>query len=141
MQLVAAFWSPHSLKASLQIAPCKSDFDPPCLTTLKGAFCLQLFNFKINVIIKYLGMTSVFVIVLKHGDDWTSTTVKFEQDRESKFLGIIFYRKRFSLLPLIKYIKNKCLKALNLLKILAHASRGAYRATLLRLYRSLVRSK
>ena len=41
----------------------------------------------------------------------------------------------------IKYLKAKCLKALNLLKVLSHTSWGADRTTLLKLYRSLVRSK
>ena len=38
-------------------------------------------------------------------------------------------------------MKAKCLKALNLLKVLSHTSWGADRATLLHLYRSLIRSK
>ena len=38
-------------------------------------------------------------------------------------------------------MKAKCLKALNLLKVLSHTSWGADRTTLLRLYRSLIRSK
>ena len=59
---------------------------------------------------------------------------------ESKFLGILFYRK-LSFIPHIKYLKAKCLKALNLLKVLSHTSWGADRTTLLKLYRSLVRSK
>ena len=59
---------------------------------------------------------------------------------ESKFLGVIFDRK-FSFIPHIKYVKAKCLKALNLLKVLSHTSWGADRTTLLHLYRSLIRSK
>ena len=43
---------------------------------------------------------------------------------ESKFLGILFDRK-LSFIPHIKYIKAKCLKALNLLKVLSHTSWGA----------------
>ena len=43
---------------------------------------------------------------------------------ESKFLGIVFDRK-LSFIPLIKYLKAKCLKALNLLKVLSHTSWGA----------------
>ena len=52
---------------------------------------------------------------------------------ESKFLGILFDRK-LSFIPHIKYLKAKCLKALNLLKVLSHTSWGAYRTTLLKLY-------
>ena len=54
---------------------------------------------------------------------------------ESKFLGILFDRK-LSFIPHIKYLKAKCL-----LKVLSHTSWGADRTTLLKLYRSLVRSK
>ena len=46
-----------------------------------------------------------------------------------------------SLIPHIRYIKAKCLRALNLLKVLSHTSWGADRFTLLHLYPSLVRSK
>ena len=56
---------------------------------------------------------------------------------ESKFIGIIFERK-LSFIPHIKYLKAKCLKALNLLKVLSHTSWGANRTTLLKLYWSLV---
>ena len=59
---------------------------------------------------------------------------------ESKFLGVIFDRK-LSFIPYIRYIKAKCLRALNLLIVLSHTSWGADRFTLLHLYRSLVRSK
>ena len=59
---------------------------------------------------------------------------------ESKFLGVIFDRK-LSFIPHIKYVKAKCLKALNLLKVLSRTSRGVDRTTLLHLYRSLIRSK
>ena len=59
---------------------------------------------------------------------------------KSKFLGILFDRK-LSFIPHIKYLKAKCLKALNLLKVLSHTSWGADRTTLLKLYRSIVWSK
>ena len=59
---------------------------------------------------------------------------------ESKFLWVIFDRK-LSFIPHIKYVKAKCLKALNLLKVLSHTSWGADRTTLLHLYCSLIRSK
>ena len=59
---------------------------------------------------------------------------------ETKFLGVIFDRK-LSFIPHIRYVKAKCLKALNLLKVLSNTSWGADRPTLLHLYRSLIRSK
>ena len=43
--------------------------------------------------------------------------------------------------PHIKYLKARCQKSLNLLKVLSRTEWGADRTTLLKLYRSLVRSK
>ena len=50
-----------------------------------------------------------------------------------KFIGLIFNRK-LSFIPHIKYLKVKCLKALNLLKFLSHTNWGADRTVLLQLY-------
>ena len=55
--------------------------------------------------------------------------------------GPLVFDRKLSLIPHIKYLKAKCLKALNLLKVLSHTSWGADRTTLLKLYRSLVWSK
>ena len=44
-------------------------------------------------------------------------------------------------LPHIKYLKTKCLKPMNLFKIIAHQTWGADQSTLLTLYRTLIRSK
>ena len=57
-----------------------------------------------------------------------------------KFLGLIFDRK-LSFIHHIIYLKAKCLKALNLLKVLSHTNWDADRTVLLQLYRSLIRSK
>ena len=57
-----------------------------------------------------------------------------------KFLGIIF-DKKLSFIPHINYLKVKCHKALQLLRVVAHTDWGADKSTLLKLYRSLVRSK
>lgn len=59
---------------------------------------------------------------------------------ETKFLGIIFDNK-LTFRPHIAYLKKKCLKAINLLRVVAHTDWGADGITLLKLYRSLVRSK
>ena len=59
---------------------------------------------------------------------------------EVKFLGIIFDSK-LTFKPHIANLKKKCLKAMNLLRVLAHTDWGADSTTLLKLYRSLVRSK
>ena len=59
---------------------------------------------------------------------------------EIKFLGVIFDR-RLSFIPHLKYVKKKGLKALNILKVIGNSEWGADRKFMLRLYRSLVRSK
>jgi len=59
---------------------------------------------------------------------------------QTKFIGVIFDNK-LTFLPHIRYVKEKCVKALNLLRAVAHTSWGADQHTLLHLYRSLVRSK
>ena len=43
--------------------------------------------------------------------------------------------------PHIKYLKARCQRALNVLKVLSRTDWGADQTTLLKLYRSLVRSK
>ena len=59
---------------------------------------------------------------------------------EFKFLGILFDSK-LSFIPHVNYLSNKCQKALNLLRVVSNMDWGADRKVLLRLYRSLVRSK
>jgi ribonuclease HI len=60
--------------------------------------------------------------------------------QETKFLGLIFDSK-LNFKAHIKYLRDRGTKALNLLKVLAHTDWGADCATLLKLYRSHVRSK
>jgi len=59
---------------------------------------------------------------------------------ETKFLGLVFDRK-LTFVPHLRYLRIKCLKALNLLRVVAHTSWGGDQQTLLYLYRSLIRSK
>ena len=59
---------------------------------------------------------------------------------ETKLLGVVFNRKLTSAAH-IKYLKDRCLKALNLLRVVAHNDWGADSATLLKLCRTHVRSK
>ncbi len=59
---------------------------------------------------------------------------------ETKFLGLIFDSK-LNFISHIKYIKKKCQKALDLLRVVAHTDWGGDRSILLQLYRNLVRSK
>ena len=58
---------------------------------------------------------------------------------ETKFLGILF-DKKLTFIPHIKNLKAKCLKALNLLKVIAHTDWGADKKVLLNLYRTFIRS-
>ena len=60
--------------------------------------------------------------------------------KEVKFLGVIFDIE-LSFVSHIKMLKEKCTKALNVIKVVANSKWGADRITLLHLYRSLVRSK
>ena len=59
---------------------------------------------------------------------------------EAKFPGLIFDSK-LSFIPHIKYLKSKCLKALDLLKVISNTKWGGDEETLLQLYRTLIRSK
>ena len=59
--------------------------------------------------------------------------------KEAKFLGLIWDTK-LTFEPHIKYLKALCQKSLNILKVLSRTEWGADRTTLLKLYRSLVRS-
>ena len=57
-----------------------------------------------------------------------------------KYLGIIFDRK-LSFIPHIKYLRTKCNKTIKLLRTIAHTNWGGSKETLLKLYRSLIRSR
>ena len=57
-----------------------------------------------------------------------------------KYLGIIFDRK-LSFISHIKYLRTKCNKTIQLLRTIAHTNRGRSKETLLKLYRSLIRSR
>ena len=57
-----------------------------------------------------------------------------------KFLGLIFDNK-LNFMPHITYIKEKCKKALNILKVVSHMDWGADSKVLIQLYKSLILSK
>ena len=59
---------------------------------------------------------------------------------QTRFLGLIF-DNRLSWVPHLKDLKNRCMKALDILRVLSHVSWGADRNQLLHLYKSLVLSK
>ena len=54
---------------------------------------------------------------------------------------MFFDKKKLMFVPHVKYLKTKCLKAMNLLKIVSRTDWGGNRKVLLHLYRSLIRSK
>jgi hypothetical protein len=54
---------------------------------------------------------------------------------ETKFLGLLFDRK-LTFIPHLKYLKAKCMKTLNLLRVVGRTDWGADRKVMLRLYRS-----
>ena len=57
-----------------------------------------------------------------------------------KFLGLVF-DKKLTFIPHLKYLRSSCNKRLQLLRVIAHTEWGVDRRTLLKLYRSLIRSK
>ncbi|GFS90512.1 RNA-directed DNA polymerase from mobile element jockey [Nephila pilipes] len=57
-----------------------------------------------------------------------------------RFLGVIFDRK-LTFLPHILYLRRKCEKSLNILKVLSNTSWGADRTSLLRVYQSVILSR
>ncbi|GFV42585.1 putative RNA-directed DNA polymerase from transposon X-element, partial [Trichonephila clavipes] len=56
------------------------------------------------------------------------------------FLGVIFDR-RLTFLPHILYLRKRCEKSLNILKVLSNTSWGADRTSLLRVYQAIVLSR
>lgn len=60
--------------------------------------------------------------------------------KETKFLGLNFDIK-LSFIPHIKKLRNRCFKVMDVIKVLARIKWGADCEVLLRLYRTLVRSK
>ena len=61
-------------------------------------------------------------------------------EEQVKFLGLLFGRK-LNFIPHIKYMKDKCRKELQLLRVISSKDWGGDRTTLLRIYRSHIRSK
>ena len=60
--------------------------------------------------------------------------------KEAKFLGITFDSK-LSFIPHLRNLRAKCLKAMNLLRVVAHRDWGGDFITLIKLYRCFIRSK
>ena len=76
-----------------------------------------------------------------HPDPYlTLNNVPLPVENEFKFLGITF-DKKLSFVAHLKLLKLMCSKSLNLLRVVAHKDWGGDFATLIKLYRSLIRSK
>ena len=60
--------------------------------------------------------------------------------KETKFLGILPDSK-LTFVPHIKGLKKKCVKAMDLLRVVSNTDWGGDRTDILRLYRALVHSK
>ena len=75
---------------------------------------------------------------LNLGLPYGNAHIEFVQ--EHKFLGLIWDTK-LNFKAHIKYLKQKCYKALNLIKVVSHTVWGADSKTLIKLYKSLVLSK
>ena len=60
--------------------------------------------------------------------------------KETKFLGVLFDQK-LSFIPHLKALKTKCLKALDIMRVVANQEWGVDKSVLLNLYRSFIRSK
>ena len=67
-------------------------------------------------------------------------TMRIPVREEARFLGVIFDRK-LTFVPHMKQLRASCQNALNILKTISGADWGADRVSMLRLYRSLIRSK
>src|SRR5207253_3412195 len=59
---------------------------------------------------------------------------------QARFLGLLF-DNRLTWIPHLRQLKDKCFRAMNILRVLSGSSWGADRTVLLRLYRALIRSK
>lgn len=59
---------------------------------------------------------------------------------EVKFLGLIFDRK-LTFLPHVSYLRKKCERSLNILKVLTKTTWGADRTSLLRIYQAVILSR
>jgi len=60
--------------------------------------------------------------------------------KETKFLGVL-YDSKLTFLPHLKQLKTKRMKAMNLIKVVAHRDWGADRDTLSKLYHCMIHSK
>ena len=61
--------------------------------------------------------------------------------KRRNLLALYLIKKKLNFIAHLEHLKNKCMKALNVIKVVANTKWGADRDTLLRLYQSLIRSK
>ena len=67
--------------------------------------------------------------------------LKLDNDPIQFVKEALIWNTKLTFEPHIKYLKARCQKSLNILKVLSRTDWGADQTTLLKLYRSLVRSK
>ena len=60
--------------------------------------------------------------------------------KEKKFLGL-YWDPQLTFKSHVEYLKNKCTNVLNLMRVLSHLNWGGDSRTLMKIYRSLIRSK
>ena len=77
---------------------------------------------------------------LHHDPELTIDNTPIKVVKETKFLGLIFDSK-LSFIPHITMLKTKCLKSLNLLKVVSKMGWGGDTTVLLNLYRAITRSR
>ena len=71
-------------------------------------------------------------------DESHETPIKYVE--EKKFLGL-YWDPQLTFRKHVEYLKNKCTNVLNLMRVLSHTHWGGDSRTLMKIYRSLIRSK
>ena len=139
----------HGVQCSLYVDDFKIYFRSPCMDAIQRQ--LQL---SINKVEKWTVKNGFTVspnkTVAIHFCQYNSTDCKdpvlklgdsvINFVTEHKFLGLIWDSK-LTFHAHLQYLLNKCRKALNIIKVLSHSNWGSDTKTLLKLFRSLIRSK
>jgi len=85
--------------------------------------------------------TSTSALLHKSRSDVDTHQLPLVSSNGGNFEPFTLFDHKLSFLPHLRYLKNKCLNVLNLIRVVTHTSWGADQQTLLHLYRSLIRSK
>ena len=103
--------------------------------TMKNGFTISANK---TVAMHFCGRKKCYDPALDLGKLYGYSPIEFV--KEHKFLGLIWDTK-LNFKAHIKYLKLKCYKALNLLKVISHTAWGSDTKTLIKLYKSLILSK